>query len=288
MVTRLLVSLVLCGVSLASAQNADIGRAVIVSGSATVERGGQTYALARGNYLQQGDTVRTDKGANVRLLMSDKSLIDIGPGSWISLNQYAVSAEHKQRSVNLKLWVGRLWARVSKPFISNQPNFDVQTHNAVAGVRGTAFGVEVTNQDNNPNSGNTSVIVEEGSVNLANNSGESVLLSENQVGTVAPDGSVNSSNVTVDQVKDAARNTQPGAGSGTETPGSTPSGEQGGAPTNPNPPTGSNPPANDNTNPKNESNDPGSNELESPQTPPVELEPDAGQARIRGKVEVRE
>ncbi|MEZ4271329.1 MAG: FecR domain-containing protein [Myxococcota bacterium] len=44
----------------------------------------------------------------------------------------------KEKVVKARLFVGRLWAKVTSLF-SSDSRFEIQTDNAVAGVRGTAF-----------------------------------------------------------------------------------------------------------------------------------------------------
>jgi hypothetical protein len=157
--------LVLLGVDLPSPAGGPsallAGQVVVVRGNVTVRnapaRGGDLRAAAVGTSLYTADVIETGPSSAVRLLMNDKTLIDLGERSRIALQNYAVAWNKRERDVSLRLFVGRVWSRVSSLF-GGGSRYEVVGSNAVAGVRGTQFGFEV---DEN---GQESVIVGEGSV----------------------------------------------------------------------------------------------------------------------------
>ncbi len=95
-------------------------------------------ALKKGTKLARGDAIRTAPGARLELRMLDGSRVRLGGGSKITLKDSHFSGQ--KRKVTLSLWLGRLWAKVTKK-AGGERSFAVETHNAVAGVRGTSFSV---------------------------------------------------------------------------------------------------------------------------------------------------
>lgn len=95
--------------------------------------------LKKGQALSEGDAVRTAAGGRMELMLPDGSRLRLGPESTITLNASHLG-EGGTRQVSVSLWVGRLWAKVAKK-IGGDSSFEVETHNAVAGVRGTSFAV---------------------------------------------------------------------------------------------------------------------------------------------------
>ncbi|MBK6684659.1 MAG: FecR domain-containing protein [Deltaproteobacteria bacterium] len=100
---------------------------------------GAWRALKIGQNLQEGDAVRTGEKGKLELKLADGSRLRLGPGSTITLNASHLG-EGGSRQVSVSLWVGRLWAKVAKK-VGGDSSFEVETHNAVAGVRGTSFAV---------------------------------------------------------------------------------------------------------------------------------------------------
>ena len=147
------------------AQAAPAGRIVLVQGKASVRRADEQSTrldASAGLTLEQGDQLRTERDTQLRILLSDNSILQLGANTWFTVKRHETSggaAAPKTRRSSFKLWSGRVWARVSKMFDSEGDNqFAIETPNAVAGVRGTEFVVDVA-----PN-GATLVTVLEGAV----------------------------------------------------------------------------------------------------------------------------
>lgn len=141
----------------AAATPTPVGRVLSAHGSASLkgDRGG--VELTRGVRVYASDLIQTGADSAVRLMLNDKSVIDIGANTELSLESLEVA--DKVRRESLRLIVGRVWARVTALFGAG-PRFEIETENAVAGVRGTEFIVEVTPD------GKTTVSVIDGSVEL--------------------------------------------------------------------------------------------------------------------------
>lgn len=97
-------------------------------------------ALAKGDKVFEGDAIETDAGARAELTLEDKSVIRVGPGSKLLLKT-AYFGPKGEKSFSAKLLFGRVWSKVNG-LVGGESKFEVETDNAVAGVRGTAFRVD--------------------------------------------------------------------------------------------------------------------------------------------------
>jgi hypothetical protein len=100
---------------------------------------GAWKAIKVGSKLSEGDAVRTAPGAKAELKLPDGSRLRLAPDSTLTLNSSKIG-KGGDRQVSISLWVGKLWAKVAKK-VGGDSSFEVETHNAVAGVRGTSFAV---------------------------------------------------------------------------------------------------------------------------------------------------
>ncbi|MEZ0311723.1 MAG: FecR domain-containing protein [Myxococcota bacterium] len=160
----LIVIVLLCTAPLASASTARV-----VEAQGLVERvsaDGAATSLTRGTTVRDGDLVRVGDGSQARLLVDDQAVIELGAGSQLRLQPTA-----REGSTSLRLLSGRLWARVSSLF--DDDTVEVETANAVAGVRGTSFFAEVDGDA-------TTVSVEAGSVEVASRAGQRALIGESE------------------------------------------------------------------------------------------------------------
>ena len=101
-------------------------------------------ALKKGSVVRVGDAVRTGEKTRLELKMKDGSRVRLGASSKLTIDEGSFQ-KNGERKVGLTMWVGRVWAKVAKE-LGSESKFEVQTANAVAGVRGTSFTV-VANQD---------------------------------------------------------------------------------------------------------------------------------------------
>jgi hypothetical protein len=255
----------------ATVRAASVGRVVNLHGEARVEHThaeGASEPLAPGQEVHEGDLVVTAAGATMRLLMRDKGILDLGGGARLKLRTYQVNATERRRTVHLQLVVGRLWARVTKALGSGS-QYEVTTTNAVAGVRGTEFVVDVGE------SGKTAITVVEGSVHMSGSvgDGEGQTLGAMQRGRVENDGSVTVELATAAEVRELESSVRQDSNldaqdSAARLDGAAAGGGGGGAA--------------------------GAPEEEAPETPdvggppPIDLDPSTGNTRVRGSLEVRE
>ena len=110
--------------------------ALVLALTVSLVDGPTTPKLVQGATLQAGDTVETGAGARVEIATGDGSVLRLGENSKLTLQDST-----PQKSFSAKLWLGNVWTKVHK-LLANE-TFHIETENAVAGVRGTEFRVEV-------------------------------------------------------------------------------------------------------------------------------------------------
>ncbi len=153
--TGLLALLVLCMGAYAAAQSV----AVVVksSGQVTLLREGESdSALQQGMRLADGDRVRTgEDGRAVLVFTDDRSQLKLQPQTELTLHVDR-AGDGVRKEVEMDL--GTLWTQVT----GEGGGFRVATPTSVASVKGTAWWTRVGG------AGETTVITEEGIVNLRN------------------------------------------------------------------------------------------------------------------------
>ena len=117
------------------------GTVTFVSGEASRIAGGKEERLAPGSAVEVGDTVETRKRTRLEITLRDQSVLRVGPLSRLRLGAAIFGRSLDDRRVAARLLVGEVWAKVAKAE-GGEAKFEVQTANAVAGVRGTTFRVD--------------------------------------------------------------------------------------------------------------------------------------------------
>ncbi len=117
-------------------------KASFVKGDVTAGPAGALAKVKRGQQLAAGDSVKTGEGARAELTFPDGSVVRIGPSSELKLDGAAFDGKSKQVKVEAELVGGSAWAKVAT-LVGKDAQFKVKTQNAVAGVRGTVFRVNV-------------------------------------------------------------------------------------------------------------------------------------------------
>ena len=128
----------------ASPALAAVGSVTVVEGPAfRTPKGGAEQALQQGAEVDLEDTLRTGPAGNVKLTLTDQSVVVLGPDSEMLIERAEFEAQERSR-VSLKLLVGGVWAKVKKAIAGSDSTFEVSAARAVAGVRGTIFRVDAT------------------------------------------------------------------------------------------------------------------------------------------------
>ncbi len=102
-----------------------------------IVRAGQTLEGNRGDIVVWNDLLRTEPRGRVRLALDDGSILNVGSGSELRVEQH----DNRTQQTSLLMNYGRVRAQVVK---LAQPNakFEVRTKTVVCGVLGTDFYVE--------------------------------------------------------------------------------------------------------------------------------------------------
>jgi hypothetical protein len=123
---------------------AAVGSVTIVEGAAfRTPKGGAEQPLNQGAEVELDDTLRTGADGNLKLTLTDQSVLVLGPESELVVERAEFESQERSR-VSLKLLVGGVWAKVKKAIAGSDSTFEVSAARAVAGVRGTIFRVDAT------------------------------------------------------------------------------------------------------------------------------------------------
>ena len=113
-----------------------------LEGKATRRREGRSAVeLRQGTALTTGDLVETREEARLEIRFSDGSLLRLGPKAKLQLSEAHFTGGPARRRMTAKLFFGQIWAKVTS-VIQGDQKFQIETENAVAGVRGTTFRVD--------------------------------------------------------------------------------------------------------------------------------------------------
>ena len=122
-------------------------KASFVKGDVDVSMDGTSAAptwthVKRGAEIAAGSVVKTGDGSRAELTFPDGSVVRVGPGSQLKVDGSSFDGKTKEVKVQATLVAGEAWAKVAK-LVDDKSKFQVKTANAVAGVRGTVFRVNV-------------------------------------------------------------------------------------------------------------------------------------------------
>lgn len=135
----------------------------VIQGTARVYSKG----VAKGRLLKQGDVLTKDqevkvaKKSRMELRFPDGTIMRLAEKSHLKLNQLSYNKQTEGKNVKVDLSIGKLWAKVKK-LTTPDSSVEVRTSNAVAGVRGTVYRVNVEDDKS------AMVKVYDGSVYVAN------------------------------------------------------------------------------------------------------------------------
>lgn len=165
---------------------AEIGTVISVEGTVTIESASEPapVEVRQGDVVRSGDRLQTGEDGRVRVVMKDQSILVLGPKTTLDFSAFDYDQVRGSRAAVFNLLAGTLRAIVSK-LKAYGNRFEIRTPTASIGVRGTHFIVEV-----DPETGETTVLVIEGRVNVANSDpaiGGQTLLGPMEQSEVRPD-----------------------------------------------------------------------------------------------------
>jgi hypothetical protein len=116
----------------------------LVKGSVKVLHTGtkKWRSLKGGDVLRAGDQVSTGSKAKLELFLPDYSTVRFAGNSHFKVLQIDSGSETQPRKIKFHMAVGKTWANVTKA-VGRRGQFELQCENAVAGVRGTIYRVNV-------------------------------------------------------------------------------------------------------------------------------------------------
>lgn len=138
----LLVSLLLWNEN-AQAETA-VGHVVLVKGVATIRHlSGAAAPAAFGAEVLPMDTLETASG-ELKVLFEDKTLLFLGANTKVLLTEYVYNPSKGERSTIYDIVRGTVRAVVDQPSVLKKNDVRLQTPTAVAGIRGTDVGVNLS------------------------------------------------------------------------------------------------------------------------------------------------
>lgn len=144
-----------------------VAKVASVVGNADVKRAisGNTEPLRFKSEIFIDDTVITDLGSQVKLLLEDSSIIKVGPKSEMKIDKLLVGADDESNTT-INLIKGRLRSIVGRK-LGVTSSYEVRTSVAVAGVRGTIFdGLNIPAAENDTGRDISAFSTDEGLVNV--------------------------------------------------------------------------------------------------------------------------
>ena len=102
--------------------------------------------VKRNREVKPGAFLRVGENSRAELKWPDGSILRVGPSSLLHIKESGYNAKSKEVSVDATLVGGKAWAQVSN-LVGTEAKFQVKSQNAVAGVRGTVFRINVDKDD---------------------------------------------------------------------------------------------------------------------------------------------
>jgi hypothetical protein len=107
--------------------------------TAEIGRAGTWTPAEAGAPVQVGDILRTGRPGRLSVVFQDDSVVTIGEGSELVINEQVFAPEQGTVRTALQLVQGKIRSLVSEYYQGRQGGFEVKTPTALAGVRGTDF-----------------------------------------------------------------------------------------------------------------------------------------------------
>ena len=119
----------------------EVGEIVRAVGKAWVLDGiKRPKQLMVGNKIYKSDKIKTGPNGKIQILFKDKNVLNLSPGTELSVSDYQVGNGTNSRRALFKLLRGKVRSKVKNKYKGTKSShFRVQTSSAVAGVRGTDF-----------------------------------------------------------------------------------------------------------------------------------------------------
>jgi hypothetical protein len=100
----------------------------------------EKQALLTGDIISEEEIIETDKNGLANIYFPDGSVMRLDSNTKIKLTSGMYDDNSKTLVVRVSLLAGNLWSKIIN-LVTPESVWEVKSHNAVAAVRGTAFGV---------------------------------------------------------------------------------------------------------------------------------------------------
>ena len=122
------------------------GQAQVTSltGKVSMACAGQTEAvyLKTYDFIKPGCEVSTGADGRLEMVLPDRSVVRFAQKTKFKLVQADIGARGS-RSVGISMTLGKIWTNVRKSLVGGGDRFEISCQNAVAGVRGTIYRMDV-------------------------------------------------------------------------------------------------------------------------------------------------
>ena len=133
---RILLNLLLLGaLCFPSFLLASIGKVSLLKGNSVAVRANQTLTLSNGMDIEEKDTIKTAKDAQIQLIFEDKTVITLGSESEFSIEEYL--NDTKNPKAKFKFNHGTFKSITGQIGKTAPENFILETKTATIGIRGT-------------------------------------------------------------------------------------------------------------------------------------------------------
>lgn len=142
-ISAVLLLVVVCGTaSPGRAQNV-VGNVTAITGSAELQRGNATLKVSTTMPVELHDRLTTAAGSEVVITLADNSSLTLSESSSLTIDENVVTGGART-STKVSLLGGSLHSVITRAIRAGAPTFEVNSPNAIAGVRGTSFTLRVT------------------------------------------------------------------------------------------------------------------------------------------------
>ena len=130
----------------AQAPAADAAAGIVkrLRGEVTLQRAELALAPVPGTAVRVGDRFITGADGSVGITMADDTLLTAGPGSTLVISEFRFDSTTNEGGLLASLWKGTLHIVTGLIAKQTPQNVNVQTRNALMGVRGTEFIVDAS------------------------------------------------------------------------------------------------------------------------------------------------
>lgn len=115
------------------------GSVVTLEGTVEIGRAGTFTAAAVGSQVYTADQIRTGTPGKARIVFVDDSVLNVGDGSLLTIDESVFSPSTGTARLLLRLITGKVRALVSDYYGGSQASYRIETTTAISAVRGTEF-----------------------------------------------------------------------------------------------------------------------------------------------------